>query len=409
MTYFDDDDIDFDDIDFDLNNEEDDIDFDYEEQTVIEQPVGNPIYLGSNYTEVGSFAINAMALRTFYENALHLDRKDSETSITLTVVNNYCFIYSLNIGIGLTATFGCDYPSPTPLVVTLPINKILKLLNTDEMVQFDMTEDEVVISKSNMRVSIQRPHMLFVRESDRAIEEMYAYFVSGVHDEFSNTELLSMLSIMNTYSRLNQADKRIIILDGSVAYVKSVGYYVHQSFKSNKKYLINTTFANLLIKLCKSGQLENYPIKIIIKEDVYVIMANNYILTFPILDGEGKFTILGKIQPTTVYALDKKELKTALSQIDMYTEKNCAITLGDTVSIQNKTVQGTAYVQLGFEKLEDSRQDKTNATYVFDYNKLNKVLTPLKSDRIHVMECNTREHLYITDDKMTFYIILSVK
>lgn len=398
-------DFDFDDVDFeDLED-----DFEFEEQTVVSQQLNNPIYLGDNYTETGNFSISSVAIRNFYENALHLDRKDTETSITLTVVNNYCFIYSLNIGIGLTATFGCNYPSNVPLVVTLPINKILKLFNTDEDVVFTVTEDEIVIAKSNMRVSIQRPNMLFVKESDKAIQEMYNYYISGVHDEFSNTELFNMLNTLNVYSRLNTADKRIIILDGSVAYVKSVGYYVHHTFKSNRKYLINTTFANLLLKLCKSIQLENYNVKIIITEDNYVVMANNYILYFPILDGDGKFSLLGKIQPTTVYALDKKELKTALTQIDMYNEKHCAITLGDTVSVQNKTVQGVAYIQLGFEKLEDSRQEQVSVTYVFDYNKLNKVLAPLKTDKLLIMECNTKEHLYITDEKMTFYIILSVK
>lgn len=381
----------------------------YVEQTVVQGAGGNPLYLGDTYTEVGEFVVSSVYLKNFYENALHLDRKDNETSITLTVVNNYCFIYSLNIGVGLTATYGCDYNSSTPLVVTLPINKILKLLNTEEDIMFTVTEDEVIISKSNMRVSIQRPNMLFVKESDRAIDDMYEYFSSGVHDEFANGELVHMLNTMNTYSRFNQADKRIIILDGNVAYVKSVGYYVHQNFKSNRKYLINTTFANLLIKLCKCSEIENFNVKIIIKEDVYVVIANNYILTFPILDGDCKFSILGKIQPTTVYLLDKKEFRTALAQLDMYTEKNCAITLSDRVSVQNKTMQGTAYIELSHEKLEDSRSDQMSTTYVFDYNKLNRVIAPLKSDKIHIMECNTREHLYVTDDKMTFYIILSVK
>jgi hypothetical protein len=392
---------------------EDDFDLDDLEPTAqltLEIPNNRPMYLGNNYIQEGTFSIPAPSLKGFYDNALHLDKKDTDTCITLTVVNNLCFVYSINLGIELTATFGCVYESATPLVVTLPINKILKLLNTDEMVTFTLTEDTITISRNRMEVSIMRVNSLFIKESDRAIKSIYNYYDSEVHDQFENNALYEMVTTMNAYAKLNPADKRIILLDGSVAYVKSIGYYVHKSFPTNQKYLINGTLANLLAKLCKSD-LESFEIKVILTEDAYVILAHNYTLVFPMLNGDCKFTLLDKIQPVTAYQFDKKEFKLALSQIDMYNEKKCAITLGDTVSLQNKTVQGTAYVELHSQLLQDMRQqdDRMMQTYLFDYNKLTRVLAPIKTDELVIMECNTREHLYLADAKTSCFVILSVK
>ena len=369
----------------------------------------NPIYLGENYTTTGEFSIESRHLRSFYENAIHLDRKDSKVYITLVAVNNYCFIYSLNIGIELTAFFGCDYDGNVPLIVTLPINKILKLLNTDEPVRFIVEEDEFLVKKTKMSVSLGKPDLMYSRECDTTINEMYAYYDTSASDELNNNMLKSMLTVLSPYSRMNKADSRLILLDSKIAYVKSTGYYVFQNFKTNKKYIINNLLSQLLIKLSDVGITDDYNIRIIATDDTYIVLSNNYMLKFPILNGEFKFNLIGKIQPTAVYSVDKKEFKTALDQIDLYTEKRCAIVLGDTPSLQNKTVQGTAYVEISLDKLEDSRESQTQSVYEFDYNKLVKVIAPLKTDNIVLMECNTREHLYLTDQKMSYYIILSVK
>lgn len=407
-----------DDVSFNLDEDSEhsfDLDGDFDThnlgpQTAIANAVPNaPLYLSDDYTEVGRFGIQAQYIREFYDSALHLDKKDLKTHITMVVVNNYCFIYSLNIGIEMYATFGCDYPNSQPLVFSVPINKILKLLNTDEIVIFDVEDDEIFIEKTKMRVSIIKPTLFYIKECEAKVNELYSLYEQGVSDEFSNTELYTTLNILNVYSKYNQADKRTILFTGTVAYVRSVGYYVFRNHQTNNKYLINTTFAGLLLKLCKSTQFEEFPVKVIVNEDVYTVISNNYVLNFPIIEGNYKFNALGKIHPTAVYQLDKKEVKTALTQLDLYTEKKCALTLGDTALLQNKTVQGNAMVEVGITKLEDSRNDKLPSTYLFDYDKFTRVLGPIRSDNMIIMECNTQEHLYLTDDKMSFYIILSVK
>lgn len=373
------------------------------------QATSNPLYLGDNYLTEGEFEIDAQHLKTFYDNAIQLDKKDTKTCITLVAVNNFCFVYSINIGVQLSAFFGCNYANKTPLVVTLPINKILKLLNTEEPIRIVVEEDSFYIKKSRMNVSIGKSDVMYAKECSETINQMYDYYDQTPNDELSSKALKSMLATLSPYARMNQADNRLILLDGNVAYVKSTGYYVFENFKTNSKYLINNTLSQLLLKLCDTGVVEEHDIKIFTTEDTYIILANNYLLKFPILNGDFKFNLIGKIQPTVVYSVDKKEFKTALEQIDLYTEKKCAVILGDTSSLQNKTVQGTAYVEIVPEKLEDSRPEPIQSVYEFDYNKLTKVLAPIKTDNLIIMECNTREHLYLTDQKMSFYVILSVK
>ena len=378
------------------------------EQLTMEAPVVSPIAIGDTILDEGRFTIEGDMLKDFHDKALHLDKKSEQSYITLAVMNNYCFVYSLNIGIELYAIYGCECDNQDALILSLPLNRILKLLNTPEKITFQVTADNIMITKKGMEVNIKRVDTLYVQECTEYVNALYGLYEDIPTDTLTNTELSKLIAMLTVYANFNNADERLILLDKETAYVRGKGYYVYTPFATEGKYLVNNTLSSMLLKLSNSITLDEFGIQIICKDDIYTIIANNYVLNFPRLDGEFKFTLLGKIKPVRIFKANKKELVTALKQIDLYTETDCGITLNDKIYLQNHTSQGIAKLEVHSEHVEGELIDNPT-NYAFNYDKLLRVLGGLKTPEVLIMECNTGEHLYLSDDKMSHFIILSVR
>lgn len=381
-----------------------------ENQVALSEPVSSPIYIQGTHLEEGKVTIDTRWLKEYYDKALHLDKKDDKTYITLVCMNNYCFVYSLNVGVELYALYGCQCSHTQPLIFSLPINRILKLLNGAEMITFDLEEDIIHIRKANLDVDIQKvAKPFYLKECERYVNNLFKLYELTPTDTKTNVEWSSMLSLLGTYSRLNKAENRLILLDKQFAYVRSSGYYVFAEFVVNTKYVINSTFASLLNKLCTSSTMSEFNVSIICDDTQYIVVSNNYVLNFPMLNGDFKFNIISKIQPVTYYQVSKQELAQALQQVDLYTEHNTAITVSNPMRIVNKTVQGTAKVDISSVMLENTKSSQEPTTYAFNYSKFARLVNCIKGDIVSILECNTEEHLYLSDEKATHYIIMSVK
>lgn len=373
----------------------------FEEQVVMESPVQSPLRIDRKVLEVGEFSIAGYHLKDFHDNALHLDKKSDTSFVTIVVQNNFCFVYSINIGIELYAVYGCEYECGEPLMFTLPLNRILKLLN-DEMITFKVQEDIIEIVKRSMEIEINKVDIMFEKECSEYVNTLYDLYEVAPTDTFESADLTEVLTTLSTYAKMNNADERLILFDKGTAYVRGIGYYVYKAFKTNATYIVNPVFSNLLLRLSKG----DFPVHIVDNDDIYTVIANNYVMNFPVLDGEFKFNLLGKIQPTKAFKVEKREFVTALNQIDLYSEKDCGMSMRERLYLQNKTVQGTARVDIHLEVLEGEAE---SATYMFNHDKLLRILSGIKGGEVVIMECNTREHLYISDEKMSHFVILSVK